>query len=205
LKRPASGSRLREVDELNSIVDTLYFQIISRVHLGPGFFLNQRKFTMKTKLVLALLTAGITLASTAAFGQKLYPIQGPLASQTPPPVFSGKIRRPMFSAGGLPVLLKSWTVANGEVLNGKCSEVKATSLNTKTPGAPDSYPPQPNLAFAWDAVYGKGYFAAHVLGNKMWQGTFTGDKGTVLQVEILDREHGAAVDNKGNVYKEVWQ
>jgi hypothetical protein len=105
---------------------------------------------MKIKLVLALLTAGMTLANTAAFGRKLYPVRGPLASQTTSPIFSGQIRRPMFG-GALPTLLKSWTVANGEVLKGKCATVKASSLNTKTPGAPDSYPPQPNLAFAWDA------------------------------------------------------
>ena len=110
----------------------------------------------------------------------------------------------MFSVGGLPKLLKSWTVANGEVLQGKCAEVKASSVNTKTPGASDSYPPQSNLAFAWDAIYGQGYFAAHILGTRIWQGIFTGDQGTVLQVEILDGLHGTAVDNKGNVYKVVW-
>jgi hypothetical protein len=33
---------------------------------------------------------------------------------------------------------------------------------------------------------------------------FTGDQGTVLQVEILDGQHGAAVDNKGNIFKVVW-
>jgi hypothetical protein len=163
----------------------------------------KRKFGMKIKLVFAFLSVGMTLASTAAFGQKLYPVQGPLASQTTPPVFSGQIRRPMFG-GALPTLLKSWTVANGEVLKGKCATVKASSVNTKTPGAPDSYPPQPNLAFAWDAIYGQGYFAAHILGKNIWQGIFTGDQGTVLQLEILDGLHGAAVDNKGNVYKEVW-
>ncbi|MGB8583845.1 MAG: hypothetical protein WCD47_23725 [Candidatus Sulfotelmatobacter sp.] len=77
-------------------------------------------------------------------------------------------------------------------------------MNTKTPGTSESYPPQPNLAFAWDVVYGQGYFAAHILGGKIWQGTFTGNQGTVLQVEILDGQHGAAVDNKGNIYKVVW-
>jgi len=77
-------------------------------------------------------------------------------------------------------------------------------MNTKAPGTPDSYPPQPNLAFAWDAVYGHGYFAAHLLGEKMWQEIFNGNQGTVLQVEILDQQHGVGVDNKGNVYKIVW-
>jgi hypothetical protein len=160
---------------------------------------------MKINLALALLTTVITFASTAAFGQKLYPVQGPLTSQTPAPVFSAQVKRPLFGAGSETKLLKSWTVADGEVLEGKFAKVNATSMNTKTPGTPDSYPPQPNLAFAWDAVYGQGYFAAHILGKKIWQGVFTGDHGTVLQVELLDDLHGAAVDNKGNVYKEVWQ
>ena len=160
---------------------------------------------MKAKLVLSLVASCVCIiwGSDYALGQKLYPVQGPQALQATPPVFSGQIRRPMFG-GALPTLLKSWTVANGEVLPGKCVAVKATSVNTKTLGTPDSYPPQPNLAFAWDAVYGQGYFAAHVLGGKIWQGMFTGNQGTVLQVEILDGQHGAAVDNKGNIYKVVW-
>jgi hypothetical protein len=163
----------------------------------------KRKSSMKIKLVLALLSIGMISGSAPAFGQKLYPVQGPLVSQPTPPVFSGQIRKPIIG-GALPTLLKSWTLANGEVLNGKCATVRASSLNTKTPGSPDSYPPQPNLAFAWDAIYGQGYFTAHILGRKIWQGIFTGDHGTILQVEILDELHGAAVDNKGNIYKEVW-
>ena len=161
---------------------------------------------MKTKLALALLSVFMISESGAALGQKLYPVQGPLASQTTPPVFSGQMKRPIVSLGAWPKLLKSWTLANGEVLPGKCAEVKASSMNTKTPGMPESYPPQPNLAFAWDAIYGQGYFAAHILGWKIWQGIFTGNQGTVLQVELLrDGQHGAAVDNKGNIYKVVWK
>jgi hypothetical protein len=38
----------------------------------------------------------------------------------------------------------------------------------------------------------------------MWQGIFTGNQGTVRQVETLDAQHVAAVDNKGDVYKEAW-
>jgi hypothetical protein len=94
---------------------------------------------------------------------------------------------------------RQWRVASG-----KCTSVKASSLNQKTPGTPDSYPPQPNLAFAWEAIYGQGYFAAQILGRKIWQGIFTGNQGTVLQVEVLNQQHGAAVDNRGNIYKIVW-
>lgn len=155
--------------------------------------------SMSTKIAFAFLLIG----NITAFGQKLYPVQGPLASESAPPTFSGQIRHPIVG-GVLPTLLKSWTLANGEIASGKCASTKPASINTKTPGSPDSYPPQPNLAFAWDSVYGEGYFAGHILGEKMWQGIFRGNQGTVLQVEILDEKHGVAADNKGNTYKVVW-
>jgi hypothetical protein len=168
---------------------------------------------MKTLFTVAFLAACFTSA-IPAFAQKLYPVEGPLASQTPAPVFSGQVNRPMFGIGPEVKLLKSWKVANGEILEGKCKEVTATSANAKTLRTPESYPPQPNLAFAWDAIYGTGYFAAHILGGKIWQGIFKGNQGTILQVEmreqlgaerISEAFKGAAVDNKGNLYKVVWQ
>jgi hypothetical protein len=159
---------------------------------------------MKGKLVrlLVALSVYIILVSDYGFAQKLYPVEGPLAAQTPQPVFAGQIRRPALSIGPAFLLLKSWTVANGEVLQGKPKTVKATSVNTLSTAA--SYPPQPNLAFAWDAVYGQGFFVKHILGNKIEQGVFTGSQGTVLQVESLNGVSGVAVDNRGNMYKMVW-
>ncbi len=158
---------------------------------------------MKARFVLSLLTLfiGVITADNSAFGQKLYPVQGPLSEQSPQQVFKGQLRRPMFSIGPAYLLLKSWTVANGEVLQGKAKTVKATSVNIPPNGA--ATPPQPNLAFAWDAVYGPGFYVARILGKDIGQGVFTGGNGTVLQVESLYRQ-GVAVDNKGNVYKLVW-
>lgn len=153
---------------------------------------------------LVVCVAVLAGSSTAAYGQKLYPVIGPLAQQSPAPVFKGQMRRPMFARLGNFMLLKSWTVANGEILNGKCSLVVASSPDTKTPGTPESYPPQPNLAFAWDLVNGQGFYVSRVLGNKIAQGVFRGDKGTILQVESANNDTGVAVDNHGNVYKIVW-
>jgi hypothetical protein len=64
---------------------------------------------MKAKLVLSLTLFFICMfaGSDSAFAQKLYPVQGPLAAQTPQLVFSGQIRRPMFSSGPVFLLLKS--------------------------------------------------------------------------------------------------
>jgi hypothetical protein len=160
---------------------------------------------MKTKLVLSLaaLCTCVVAASGNAFAQKLYPVQGPLAAQTPQPVFKGQVRRPVVSLGSVFLLLKSWTVTNEEVLQGKPKTLKASSV-TPAPTTGAISLPQPNLAFAWDAVYGEGFFVAHILGNEFGQGVFTGNQGTVLQVESLDGRNGVAVDNKGNTYKMVW-
>lgn len=150
-------------------------------------------------LVLALCIWG---TCGVAFGQTLYPIGGPLAAQTPQPVFKGQVRHPIFSIGSQFFLLKSWTLANGEVLTGKPKTVTATSVNM--PPLQAIALPQPNLAFAWDEVYGQGFFVAHILGKQIGQGIFTGKQGTVLQLESLDGRNGVAVDNKGNIYKVVW-
>jgi hypothetical protein len=157
---------------------------------------------MKTKRVLSVVALCVCIISGSASAQKLYPVQGPLAAQTPQSVFAGQIRRPMFSLGSAFLLLKSWTLGNGEILQGKPKKVKATSANT--PLAGETGPPQPNLAFAWDAVYGSGFFVAHILGKDLLQGVFTGSQGTILQVESLTGQNGVAVDNKGNTYKMVW-
>lgn len=156
---------------------------------------------MKNRLLLTLFFT--CLIQATVFGQKLIPVQGPLASEPDPQIFTGQMKHSMFSGGGLKAL-KSWTIDNGEVVTGKFEAKKVLSLNEKTPGSTDSYPPQPNLSFAWDVVLGKKYFSSHVLGKYVWQGVFTGELGTVLQVEIFDWQHGAAVDNRGNIYKVTW-
>ncbi len=135
---------------------------------------------MKMKSVVAALVVCVAVlagSSTAAHGQKLYPVIGPLAQQSPAPVFKGQMRRPMFARLGNFMLLKSWTVANGEVLNGKCSLVVASSPDTKTPGTPESYPPQPNLAFAWDLINGQGFYVSRVLGQQDRSGSLPGRQG----------------------------
>jgi hypothetical protein len=176
-----------------------------------------------TKLRIALLTVSMIFASVEAFGQKLYPVQGPLTAQTPVPVYSAKLKRPMFSVGSHATSSGSitWTLANGEKVQGALMTklVTASSPDTKTAGDTSSYPPQPNLAFAWDAVYGQGFYVANILGHNIWQKVLTGNRGTVLQVETHTREtyipqdvsigandntEGVAIDNKGNIYKLVY-
>ncbi len=74
--------------------------------------------SMKMKsAVLGIVSACVCMATgihQRIRAKALTPVQGPLAAQTPAPVFSGKIRRPPISMGSNFTLLKSWTVANGE-------------------------------------------------------------------------------------------
>jgi hypothetical protein len=161
---------------------------------------------MKTKFLLSavLVCFGLTAGANTAPAQKLYPVSGPQATVTPAPVFPGHLVFRIVSVGSSYKLLQSFTLASQEIVKGKFNSINAASAVQKSAGSPDSFPPQPNLAFAWDSVKGQGYYMAHVLGNTIEQGIFTGDKGTVLQVESLDGRNGVAVDNRGNVYKFVW-
>jgi len=162
---------------------------------------------MKVRFSLFLLCVCIIAGSVQASGQKLYPVQGPAATQTPPKVFTAKIKKGMVSEQ------ISGFVTDGEELQGKIATITASAMNSKKPGDTDSYPPQQNLAFAWDAIYGQGFYLSHVLGEEIGQGVFTGNQGTVLQVEYLVenfgklsqayKAYGVAVDNKGNVYKMI--
>jgi hypothetical protein len=165
---------------------------------------------VKTRLALLLLFATVFCAGGPAFGQQLYPVRGPLAAQPTPPVLKAKTKEGMVS-----YTLVAWILPNGELLNldKKSYRWTVAFANNKTPGAPESYPPQPNLAFAWDAVYGQGYYVANVLGSKnVGQGLFSGANGTVLQIEFLRYPPGhaggipagVAVDNQGNLYKMAW-
>jgi hypothetical protein len=165
-------------------------------------------------LRIAFAVVILAFAVKPSFGQQMDPVRGPLELQAPGPFFEG-------SKGGGTYgysiksdfgRVKSWTFTDGEKLKGKCEWVTAPSADTSadastpasTPATPDSNSPQQNLAAAWDLANGPGYYAAHVAGNKILHGTFTGDKGTVLQVESLDNYVAVGEDNRGNLYKIVW-
>ena len=158
-------------------------------------------------IILGLLALCFSALPTAAPAQRLYPVQGPATAQTPPPSFNAKLSNYLGKSGTITL-----NQVGGETFKGPWTTVTITYANPKTPGTPSSYPPQPNLAFAWDLVYGQGYFLTHILGSQTaGQATATGNNGTVLQLEFqreklgapIDNIFGVAVDNKGNIYKVV--
>jgi hypothetical protein len=139
-----------------------------------------------------LLCAGI-MSGCYANG-RLYPVQGPLASLTAPPIMTARLSEKPPSI--------SLALANEEQFKGPLKVLYPSSSNLSPAGSPPALP-QPNLAFAWDTVYGQGFFVAKVLGQQLGQAVLTGSQGTVVQVEIAVAR-GVAVDNKGNIYKIVF-
>jgi len=130
---------------------------------------------------------------------RLYPVQGPLMSQSPVPVFPGKF------AGTINSGSVSFVLQNGEVCQGRWTRV----VPAKDPQGGQSVAPSPasDMPAIGDQIYGAGFYVSHVLGTT-WHGqaVITGSQGTVLTVEFyrpdaIPQVQGVAKDNKGNVYK----
>jgi hypothetical protein len=157
-------------------------------------------------LKLALAVAAAALALTSSHAQQLDPVKGPVSLQAPGPFYEGSKGAGTYSYSIKSDFgrVKSFSYANGEMLKGKCDSKTAASVDATAASTPDSASPQQNLAAAWDLIYGDGYYASHVAGKKILEGTFTGDKGTTLHVQSLDNFVAVGADNQGNLYKIVW-
>lgn len=155
---------------------------------------------MKRELGVMLLGV-LTMLGCSVRG-RLYPIQGPLAAQSPLPVLLAKI-----TFGENPKTI-SVNLGDGEICNGVWIEVPraAKDVNTGTTTTTTG------LSSLWDLIYGQGFYVSHVLGAKYYaRSEASGNKGTVLNLEIYRPENtrgnlaaavkGVAQDNKGNIYK----
>jgi hypothetical protein len=145
---------------------------------------------MKTPAVMLLIATALTGCMVMVPGH-LYPIQGPLASQTPMPIL------PLTLSGILNSGSLSVTLQGGETCKGSWNQVHADD------------PSGNKMAAQWDAVYGQGFFTANVLGNPVFaRSALTCNKGSTLNVELYDPKPGnpiavvgIAQDDKGNLYK----
>ena len=163
---------------------------------------------MKARFALVLLA--VCMISGCTFTGRLYPVQGPLSSQTPTPIFTAKM------TGMLKPQTISAVLSNGEVFKGTWA---VPTVKVRADSAAAGTPQLTSLASAWDTVYGQGFYTAHVLGTRFFaQTSLTGSQGNVLQVEMYRQEHGSdsdphnaapldikgvAKDSKGNIYKVV--
>jgi hypothetical protein len=130
---------------------------------------------------------------------RLYPVQGPLMSQAPVPVFTGKFTGAL-NAGNI-----SFVLSNGEVCQGRWTRIVPVKGAQGTQSAPP--PASPGMPAIWDQIYGPGYYVSHVLGMRLHgQASITGNRGTVLTVEFYRPDAvpeilGVAKDSNGNVFK----
>jgi len=154
---------------------------------------------MKIRLTLLLLCIS-TLSGCAT--ARFYPVQGPLSTQTPPPVYVAKFSG-AFNAGDLSVVLDG-----GELCKGHWATVSRpnTSEAATTAATAD------NMSAEWDTVYGTGFYVANVLGERLYaRAVLAGNRGTTLRVELYKPDRientsvgmikGVAKDDKGNIYK----
>lgn len=126
-----------------------------------------------------LLLIAAVLLSGCATGH-LYPVQGPLSAQKPPPTYAIKMER---------ADLISARLGNGEVCHGTWLDIVK-----EDPSARD-------MQADWDLVYGNGYFLANVLGHPgIARSVITCEKGTKVTFEF-DSVKGVGKDNNGNVFR----
>jgi len=143
-------------------------------------------------LLLVVLCGGATFLTGCTARLLLYPVSGPVASQTPPPIFRGKITIGAKNRSGDFIA----TMANGETFQGRWRLTSAGPIDTSSPT---------DLGISWDAVYGPGYYVSHVLGvRQCMETTTTGSRATQLHLKICGDERGVAKDNAGNLYKVVF-
>jgi hypothetical protein len=145
--------------------------------------------------LLLLLPPMVLSGCTFSLTGHLYPVQGPLASQTPLPVYIAKMTGGK-SSGHIEVALQG-----GENCAGAWTMVPSGS----TAG---------NLSTAWDLVYGKGFYVSQVLGTTWYaHADLTASSGPCLTFEMRNMKPGSqatsvdtallgvAQDPQGNVFK----
>ncbi len=111
---------------------------------------------MRRKLVFVLLAVSI-LAGCRATG-RLYPVQGPLSTQTPTPILLAKVTG-AFNSGNISVVL-----ADGEVCKGRWATVPRVQVPKDV--ATVNSAPSTAMSSIWDTVYGSGFYVSHVLESR---------------------------------------
>ncbi len=153
---------------------------------------------------LAVLLLCLPVLSGCTATARLYPVQGPLAAQTPLPVYVAKMTLGVH-AGNFSAVL-----SDGEVCRGRWELVDRPKTSGAAVGANDTA--KQSMASEWDTIYGPGYYVAHVLGSRLYgRAAVTGNRGTVLDVELympdgnknatISSIKGVAKDSNSNIYK----
>jgi hypothetical protein len=161
---------------------------------------------MKARFAVVTILSACFLSGCVRVAH-LYPVQGPLAAQTPPPIYTGRLTG-FINSGSISVKL-----ADGQQFSGQWQAQSAGALAKESSAG---VVPPFNLSAQWDTVYGPGFYTAHVLGAHLFaRTTLTGKQGGTLEMEMISepvetadakdvaapKVSGVARDEKGNVYK----
>ena len=190
--------------------------------ISPIGISNRIQRSSTQPVLIAVLS--LSIMSTGCARARMYPVEGPMASETPGAVYTAKLTGLLYS-GDITINTPAgevcrghWTLVKGgsseDGVSPKAANVSATGGGTP-PGStpPDSGPSSvaEGMPAAWDAVYGQGYYVAHVLGQRLYaHALVTGNQGTILNVEFYrvyrgqnepGEIHGVAKDNKGDIFK----
>ncbi len=146
---------------------------------------------MEKRLALVTLVLSLLAGCMVMAPGHLYPVEGPLSTQAPVPIYKVTLSG-VLTSGSM-----SATLPDGEVCSGGWT---AIAQDDATAGS---------MSADWDRVYGAGFLVANVLGKPVFaRATLTGTKGTNLQVQFYDptpgqpaNVEGVAKDNSGNIFK----
>jgi hypothetical protein len=146
---------------------------------------------MKTAIPLAAVLATLGGCAMMVPGH-LYAVQGPLAKESSPPIYSVSLNGGISPSGSLSVHM-----AQGITCSGAWNAVSQQD------------PSAQQMSAEWDEVYGSGYFVANVLGKRTFARsalTCTDSKNLSLEFLVVHPGNpsstiGVAKDGAGNVFK----
>jgi len=142
------------------------------------------------------LWASLIACSTTA---TLYPVEGPMAKESPLPVLTATVDGILGNTGGI-----SMTLPSGERCTGKWSSIAPMSVGFvagSTSGTVTS-----GMASAWATAFGSGVYVGNLPGVNRGEAILVGERGTVIHVEFFTGSGtasgtGVAKDNLNNIFK----
>jgi hypothetical protein len=146
---------------------------------------------VRKRLALLIAAAAPLAACVIDVPGHLYPVQGPLATRNPAPIYTLHISG-ILTSGNV-----SATLGGGESCRGNWSKIPQDDANAAA------------MSADWDRVYGAGFFTANVLGNPVFaRASLSCQQGTTLGLQFylqvpgqIRSARGVAEDSKGNLYK----
>jgi hypothetical protein len=150
---------------------------------------QQRAYRTQIRLFALLLAA--TLAAACSTTARLYPVEGPLAAVTPPPVIEALVEGITGNNGRL-----SWTMPDGATCVGEWSSAAGSQITFV----------QGSLFSQYGATYGSGFAVGSGGGQNPGRGFAACTDGLRFDVEFVTGAgtasgFGLARDSAGNVYR----